>query len=300
MVFRAIPANSRWAGLFFCLAIGLFDLLLLLILLLRPIDWTKFVLSVLLLGTLPLLIHLIYRTWSLFSLEYWVDRNAVTISWAGIRQAIPLYRIERIIYGKVTDLGQPTLWHWPASHLRNGQTLSMKALRLYATRPLNECILLELEESVIALSPEEGERFIEIVQERYALGPAIDVSDVQRPDSLIQRGWHALAELDIVSVSLLFIGIVGVIILFGTLMIRFPNLPGDLVMRYNAEGLPEMIRNKAWLFLLPTIGLMSWMINGIWGGWMASRDQMVGAYMLWGGAVIVQAVSLLALIALMP
>lgn len=300
MVFKATPVPSRWAGLYLCLGIGFMDLIVLILMLARPIDWLKFTLGVLLLATLPLLVHLIYRTWSLFTLEYWVDRNAITISWAGVRQAIPLYRVQRIIQGNVNDLGKPGLQHWPASHIRSSQTLSMKQLQLFSTLPLNQCTLLELENAVIAISPEQAERFIEVVQERYSLGPAIDVSDARQPSSLIQHGWHYVAGLDFVSIVLLGIGISGVIILFGTLMIRFPNLPADLVMRYNADGLPELIRSKAWLFLLPAIGLMSWIINGLWGGWMAARNQLVGAYMLWGGAIIVQVVSLLALIELMP
>jgi hypothetical protein len=60
------------------------------------------------------------------------------------------------------------------------------------------------------------------------------------------------------------------------------------------------VRNKSALFLLPGIGLLAWLANGLWGMWMAHRKQLIGAYMLWGGAIIVQICSLLALKSLLP
>jgi hypothetical protein len=63
--------------------------------------------------------------------------------------------------------------------------------------------------------------------------------------------------------------------------------------------LPDVVREKTALFLLPAIGLMTWLINGVWGLWMAFQQQRTGAYMLWGGALIVQFCSYMALTSLM-
>lgn len=299
MVFKAAPDNTRWKGFGICVAIILVDLILFVVMLIRPVDWSKFILIVLLLLSIPLLGHLIYRTWSLFSLEYWVDRNAVTISWAGIRQSYPLYKVKQIIQGEVKDLSESQWHHWPARHLRSSETLSLRQLRLYATRPLHECLLLDMGDTIIAVSPERLEQFLQIIRERYEIGPAIDVVEDEQPAARIQRGWKFIAGLDVAALSLLLLGVVGVLVLFGVLMVRFPNLPSDLVMRYNADGTPELIRSKTRLFLLPAIGLMAWLINGIWGGFLAMRNQIIGAYMLWGGSIIVQVVSFFALVTLM-
>ena len=78
-------------------------------------------------------------------------------------------------------------------------------------------------------------------------------------------------------------------------MLRFPDLPDVMAFHYNSDGLPDVVREKAFLFLLPAIGFLAWLTNGLWGIWMAVHDQRTGAYMLWGGAVIVQVCSLLAL-----
>ncbi len=299
MVFKAAPEQSRWTGLWICIGIILVDFILLMLMLSRPVDWSKFVLIALLLLSIPALVHLIYRVWSLFTLEYWVDRNAVTVSWAGIQQSYPLYKVQQILQGEVQDLGEPQWHHWPANHIRGSETLSLRTLKLYATRPLHECLLLDMGDTVVGISPEEPEHFLQIIQERYKIGPAVDVIEEEQPAARIQRGWRIIANLDTVGITLLVLGITGVLILFGVLMIRFPSLPSDLVMRYNADGTPELIRAKTQLFLIPAIGLMAWLVNGVGGGWLVVRNQLVGAYMLWGGTIIVQVVSFFALITLM-
>ncbi len=106
-------------------------------------------------------------------------------------------------------------------------------------------------------------------------------------------------EADSSGALLLAVGLIGVLVLFGVLMVRFPNLPDALTFHYNSDGLPDVVRDKIALFLLPAIGLLAWLINGLWGVWLVLHRQRTGAYLLWGGAIIVQVVSYLALTSLM-
>ncbi|MBV7332046.1 PH domain-containing protein [Chloroflexi bacterium TSY] len=298
MVFKAISSPSRWEGIAISLWVILIDILLLIWILRRPVDWIKFGLIVLLLASLPFLAHFVYRTWSVLTLEYWVDRNAITIAWAGMRQVIPLYRVQRIIQD--SDQEAKGGWHhWPAIHLRPVQTADLGDVQMFATRPMKECILLDLDDVIYAVSPAAPEAFIDAVQERYRLGQAVFVKAGRVHSSLFQRIWGRLIQKDLIGTMLILVGILGVLVLFGLLMVRFPDLPTDLVFRYNADGLPERISSKSALFLLPIIGLMAWVVNFIWGVWMAARDQKIGAYMLWGGTVVVHIFSLMALWRLM-
>lgn len=272
------------------------DLMLFVWMVRRPVDWMKFGLLVALLASVPLLVHFIYRTWSAFSLEYWIDRNAITIYWAGIRQVIPLTAIERVIQGQVQDMGKAGWQHWPAPYMRPGRTLGLLNLTLFATRPLPECLLIDTGDAVFAISPQKQEQFLEMMQERFHLGPArnLDVEQI-RP-----FWWRTLAQVDVPGALLLFAGVVGVLALFGLVMTRFPDLPGNLAFSYHSDGSPNVVREKSALFLLPIIGLLSWLVNGIWGAWMAARDQQTGAYMLWGGTIVVQVFTFLALNQLLP
>ena len=299
MAFKSASTQSKWEGLLVCALIILLDLLLLRWMLGRPVDTVKFILIVLLLASVPPLAHLIYRTLSLFTLEYWVDRNAITIVWAGMQQVIPLNSVQRIIQGQVEDLSRPGWRQWPALHIRKGNALGMLNLQLFATRPLEDCLLLDVGDAMYAVSPAQTEHFLETVQGRYKLGPAIHVKAGEQHLSLLPRLWQRMTNQDRIGSALILLGVVGLLALFGVLMVRFPELPTDLVFRYNPDGLPERISNKSALFLLPSIGLLTWIVNLAWGAWMASRNQRIGAYMLWGGAVIVQLFSFMALIRLM-
>jgi hypothetical protein len=49
--------------------------------------------------SIPVLIHLLYRTWAAFTLEYWVDRNAITLRWAHLHQVIPTQSVRAISQG---------------------------------------------------------------------------------------------------------------------------------------------------------------------------------------------------------
>lgn len=272
------------------------DLLLLIWLVRRPVDWIQFALLAALLLSLPLLVHLVYRTWSAFSLEYWVDRNAITIYWAGIRQIVPLTSIERMIQGQVQDLGKAGWHHWPAPHMRPGRTLGLLNLTLYATRPLTDCLLVDTGDRVFAISPQRQDEFLEMVQDRFRLGPARNLEVEQiRP-----FWWRNLIQVDLPGGILLLAGMVGTLVLFGLVMTRFPDLPGNLAFSYHSDGSPNVVREKSALFLLPIIGLLSWLVNGVWGAWMSTRDQQTGAYLLWGGSIAVQVVTFLALNYLLP
>ena len=139
-------------------------------------------------------------------------------------------------------------------------------------------------------------QFLAALQERFQMGPAIYVKLEQDQAAFLPR-FFGESQVGLVLFGL---GLLGVLALFGLLMVRFPNLPDQLPFRYASDGTPDLVRSKASLFLLPGIGLLAWLANGLWGMWMAYRKQVVGAYMLWGGAIIVQLCSLLALKSLLP
>ena len=296
MVFKPIPDRTRWEGLLVAAWILLGDGLLLAWALYRPTDWLKFLLLLVIVLSLPALGYVLYRTWSAFSLEYWVDRNAVTIRWANVRQVVPINSIQRLIDGGVSHVGRVRWYHWPAPWLRQSETPDFPDLMLCATRPASECLLLDTGTMVFALSPRWRVRFVEQLQESYQLGPALSLHTNDLEPTRTQR-W--LRENG-VGLALLGIGLIGVLVLFGRLMVAFPGLPNSLPFRYDSAGMPDVMRDKSTLFIIPAVGLLSWLANSLWGVWMAFRKQPTGAYMLWGGAILVQIFSLLALNSLLP
>lgn len=305
MVFKPADSHLRWEGLVLCLWIGVVDLLLLQWILQRETDWLLFALIFLLVLSLVLLANLAYRTWAAFTLEYWVDRNALTVRWADVRQTIPLAAIRRIVLGGEAAGGTGAWRRWPAPWLFSPEIpaagapasaapeLSGAPLPL-ASRPPTDCLVLETGTRAFALSPLAAEPFIEALQDRVRMGPASSTPYVyeRRFDPV------RLFASDRMGILLLVLGLLGGLLLFGALMVRYPALPDALAVRYSAAGVPEQVREKGTLFLLPAIGLMAWLVNGVWGLIMAARGRSEGAYLLWGGTLLVQVCAFLAMVGL--
>lgn len=310
MVFNASNGRERWEGIVVCGWIILIDIILLLWMLQRPIDLLKFVLILLLVLSIPLFLRVSYRAWIASTLEYWVDRNAITIRWAGLQYVLPLPQIKQIYENDDSAPDNVNWLLWPAHYFQEQNRSSMlvenKSVSMLASRPLSDCLLLDLGDAMFAISPEDPQEFVSVVQERYELGVAIDVPYERSPTTGFQRVLNRIAYQDSIGIGLLTAGAIGLLMLFGLVMAVYPSLPGEVVLRYSeqitsngAVRVPAVIRAKSALFVLPMIGLISWAINGICGIWMVLRDQRIGAYLLWGGAIVVQLFSLVALIGLL-
>lgn len=301
MDFPSKRSTTRWEGLAAVIWIVLIDLLLLVWALRRPIDILQFLLILLLAASIPLLLHLGYRTWAAFTLEYWVDRNAVTLRWAQAQQVIPTQSIRQILHGAELAVEGANLLYWPLHYLRMAPVRQGSAahnrpdvVNLCATAPPQECVVLETDTGVYALSPADPQAFIDALQERYRLGATRAIEPVRT-----QQSWLGnIFAHDRIGAWLLAVGLVGVLALFAVLTISFPNLPDVLAVRYNSAGIPEEIREKTALFRLLVIGLLAWSVNGVGGLWLSRQGQRIGAHMLWGGAIAVQAFLLLALVSL--
>lgn len=295
MVFRSVADKTRWEGLLVSGWLLLIDLLLIVWVIRRPTDTLRFLLIILITLSVPPLLHLLYRTWGAFTLEYWVDRNAITIRWANLRQVVPLPEIRQVIQGSEVTV-TPSAWrYWPAPYVRT-TAQGPSSMMLFATQPLPNCLLLDTDGMIFAISPADEQGFVDALQTRYRLGPSQSMVVEQLRSSVLER----LFGPGRVGPALLSVGLVGVLLLFGVLMVRFPELPNPLPVRFTSAGLPELVRDKDVLFRIPVIGLLAWTINGLWGVLMAWRRQPVGAYLLWSGTIVVQLFLFLALRSVLP
>lgn len=291
MVFEPLPDPTRWRGLAASLGGAALAGLFALWLFRRPPDWLSFVLLVLLVVSLPILARLIYRTWGAFNLEYWLDRNALRVRWAASCQVIPLHTIRRIVLDHDQAPNQGGAASWPSPFVQPDRRTTPDRFVSLATRPARVCLLLDTDAGMFALSPADTDRFIAALQEHRQLGPSQVLSPAWEEPMLCREA--LLTEP--ISRWLLLAGLAGALLLFAVLMARYPGLPERLAFHYARSGLPDSIRPKSALFLLPTIGALAYVVNGLGGWWMACRRQRTGAYLLWSGALVVQALSLLAL-----
>jgi hypothetical protein len=296
MTFKPFPRHDRWYALLIIPGLIALDVLAVRRVLERPVDGVSFLLSLWVLASLLILVYLAYRIVGAFTLEYWVDRDAVTLIWGPTRQIVPIGQIRRIQRGAADPPKTPPRpWHWPCPDRRRVRCAGLGMVNAYATRPLTEQIILVTGEESYGISPADPEGLLAALQARYALGAARPrQAELVRPPLWTWPLWRDRSALFLIGVGLL-----GLLVLFGALCFRFPLLSSDLPLHFDVSGLPDRIAPKTGLFALPIIGLVTWALNLAMGIGIYRRAQRHGAYLVWGGAVIVQGIAGLALFNLM-
>lgn len=296
MTFKPSYCSDRWQGLLAILGLLGLDTMFLRIVLTREIDGASFCLGLFVLLSLPVLGYIGYRTAGALNLEYWVDRDGVTIIWGPMRRIVPMGQIERIQRGGVAAAGdRPRQWHWPCPNCRTAVEEKLGPVSSHATEPLPGQLILVTANGNYGLSPADPERFLAALQARYALG-------VARPrQATVERSplWTWALWRDRRALVLIGLGLLGAIFMFGVLSFRYPALSADLPLHFDVNGLPDRIAPKSGLLFLPGIGLLAWAVNLGVGVWIYRQVQRQGAYLLWAGAIAVQAVATLALFNLM-
>lgn len=296
MTFKPIPCPTRPYGPLVILGLIVLVGVAVLFALARPVDGFSFLSGLVVLGTLLVIVYLAYRSYAAYTLAYWVDRDGVTIIWGATQQLVPMGAIQRIRRGvSAVPRHRARFWHWPCPDRRRMECQGLGVLNSYATRPPFEQLILVTATENYGLSPADPEGFLEALQARYALGVARPLhSELRRPPLWTWPLWRDRTALFLVGAGLL-----GLLLMFGVLCIRFPGLSSDLPLHFDINGLPDRIAPKAGLFALPVIGLITWGLNLIAGVWVYRRVQPGGAYLLWGGAVAVEGIAGLALFNLM-
>jgi hypothetical protein len=294
--FKPIPYPGRWYGPLAMLALIGLDVILMRALLDRPVDGISFVLLVAVLVSALVILYLGYRSFCAFTLEYWVDRDGLTLIWGPTRQIVPIGQIVRIVAEpNLIARAGPAPWHWPCPNRRRMHTHALGPVNAYSTRPLPEQIVLVTKGESYGVSPADDRGFLLALQERFALGAnRVFEPELKRPPLWTWPLWSDRAAL-----FLMGAGLLGVLVMFGALCFRYPDLSSDLPVHFDVTGLPDRIAGKAELFTLPVLGLAVWLFNTAVGVWLYRHVQHGAAYLLWFGALAVQGIAGLALFNLM-
>ena len=231
----------------------------------------------LLLAFLALL--LIYRLWSLHTIDYWVERDAIHIHWQGEEAIIPLPEIETI--GAAPQEMQPSWLHWPLHWLHTDS--QHEHLVSYATQPASQCLAVQTKESVYIISPHDPQQFLAVYEERRAFGPARHLRE-----AIYLSPWRQFWLLnDRLAQALLAGGLLlGLLVLAYTVW-RFPQLPETIAMHFNARGEPDLLSPRRSIFLLPGIALLSGFLNAAIG-FALYEYQRFFSYLLWGISILLQ------------
>lgn len=231
--------------------------------------------------SLPILALLAYWLWGALTLRYTLDRNVLTVYWAGATHVIPLPTVQRLVPGgevpaapAIQGLRLPGYTVGQAELPDLGRTL------FFSTRPLAEQVFVVTPLQTYALSPDDPAAFITEVATRQRLGPTEYV-----PQTVRLAPWLGLPIWrDRTAHLLLGVAALACVALYAWVIGRYPDLPAQIPLR--GSTLPPLARLTA--LLLPTIGLGALVGNGLLAALVHTRERGA-ALLLLGGALAVQA-----------
>lgn len=252
----------------------------------RPLSFGTFITGLAVMFGFVLVALIAYWVYGLTGASYHLDRNALVIRWGPSEQVIPANEVEQVFTGdEIIDEG----FHfyggtWPGHFVGYGEIPDLGQTLFYATVPPREQIFVVTPGLVYGISPAEREAFLESLQKRLQMGPTqVLEQSSRRPGFLewsIWRDWLGLA--------LLGGGALALLALVGLLCFRFPSLPLLVPLHFGASGTPDRLGPRAEIFIVPLIGLLTFLLNGALGALLYRREHLA-SYLLWSGAILVQA-----------
>lgn len=223
---------------------------------------------------------------ALNSARYRMDRSTIAIRWGPILRVIPLFQVEGVLRGR--DLGAVTQFrglHWPGFWAGRGQMESVGTVEFFSTEPLQGQLVLKTADGGYAISPRNPDRFID----RLAMELKAAASGEIKPPAVspIVSQWALLSDRPahrlIAGGGLLNLAIMVL------LTARVNALPYRVPFRFDPNGEVLLVGSPHQLLVVAGVGTALWAINGALGTILYERlGERMAAYLLWGGAVILQ------------
>ncbi len=282
MVFRPLAPRERWPARI--AVIGLLILAGVWVTFLwreRPLGPRTVGWSTALALTLALAGLMIWRLWQLRSLEYWLDRDALRIWWAGDVIIIPLAHIHTL--APASQGPKAPWWRWPLCwvEVRPGG----KRVWAYATAPAQACLAVSTAQATYLISPADRMGFLRAYETRRAFGPGRTLAE-----TILPSAWHEhWLHHDRLAQVLLVAGLLAGLVVFAFFVWTYPTLPAELPLHFDASGAPDLLSPRRSLLLVPAITLLIWFFNAALGFALYEQEPLA-AYLLWGNGVFVQMV----------
>jgi hypothetical protein len=219
-----------------------------------------------------------YWTYSLSTLRYVLDRNALTIVWGDIRQLVPMSQIERLVPGRELHGPRVAGVSWLGHHVGRdrveggiGDTLfysthQSAADLLYVITP-NQSYAISLEDEVA---------FAEAVQAQQRLGSLTAVP--QAPERLYlaaQPFWE-----DRIAQGLALAAFATFFAMFAYVYQQYPDLPASMALSFPHLNGVTRVASKSELLKLPMTGIGLLLLNLGLGFVAHSWERMVGYVLL--------------------
>jgi hypothetical protein len=282
-------------GIAILITLLVFDTGVFLYLRIRPVSLLTF------LGGLTIVLSLagmgvvIYWLIGLRRSGYALDRNQLTIFWGATRYSVPTRLIEQIIPGdSVSSRIRFSGGRWPGLWVGSGHVPEIGLTLFNASAPLDQQLFVITDLTAYAISPADREGFVQAFEARKAMGPTQDVlQESIRPAFFDWPLWSdRLARGLTIGAGALCAA------LFAYVCLKYPNLPASIPLHFDVAGVADRFGGPADVFILPLISLLAVSVNTLVGVPLYLRER-VAAYVLWGGAILAQALVWVATVTLL-
>ena len=291
---------GRIVGLALSTILFLLDIGFIVLLFVVPVGIFTVLLGLMILASLPLVGIVIYVTAGISRARYRVESGLLLIEWGRLVQAVPLHTILEVLPSdSIQEESDFRGIRWPGCMIGQGKALLTDGRELgtsyYATRLLEEQILIVTDKMTYGLSPADPINFIASLR-------ALMESDLGEEDTA------AYAEMDILNWSiwpekkalvLLGVSLILNLLLLATLAILHSRLPDQVSLHFSQFGDADRTGSPSELFILPLIGLLAWVGAAI-GGWFFYylRHEKPVSYIILGFTVFIDIATWIAIIGL--
>jgi len=281
---------GRIVGLVLSVILILLDIGFIVLLFVVPVGIFTVLLGLLFLASLPLIGIVIYVTVGISKARYRVDNGLLLIEWGRLVQAVPLQAILEVLPSDaIREEYDFRGIRWPGCMIGQGKARLTDGREIetsyYATRPLEEQILIVTDKMTYGLSPADPINFIASLR-------ALMESD------LGEKQAAAYAEMDILNwsiwpekkaLALLGASVVLNLLLFATLAVLHSRLPQQVSLHFSQFGDVDRTGSPSDLFILPLIGFLAWVGAAI-GGWFFYylRHERPVAFIILGFTVVIE------------
>jgi Protein of unknown function (DUF1648)/Bacterial PH domain len=242
---------------------------------------------------------LVYVAWCAFSVQYRLDKENLTLRYAGVRQVIPLASIEAVYApGQKID-GTPIKVRWrgmadilPGFLASSGRSPQLGKVVAVATVPADRQVFVVASGVAFGLSPQRPVAFIDELNTRLASDHSHstipDPETAHQPHTVLGR-WLTLGAglwADRLARRLLLGGLLVCTLFFGYMSLVYNGLPNILPLHWNSQAQIDRVGDPQELLRLPVIALAIWLLNAVLAS-LARRRERAATIFLLAGAVAV-------------
>lgn len=290
MVWKPAKGLGIIVGLLFAITIIGIDIFLVRGMIGREIDLNLYISALIFILSLPVLGLWAYWYYSLLTLRYTLDRNALTIVCGFSRHIVPMEAIKRIVTGKEVTIAEGLRgFGWPGFLMGYLRLKDLGLLLVYSTEVIERQLVVVTDSICYGISPRDAQLFMADYTTRRTLEP------IRTLEQTVEYAPIALLPIwrDRWFWGMILLAFVANIILFGVVARAYGGLPERIPLYFDVQGRISRIAPKIGLLIIPSIGAMTLATNGLLAFFLHRRERL-GAYLLAGMALAIQLVLWLA------